>query len=150
TLDLLRRLLPQIAVYLSCCRTIREQQGTIPVNPAGWNRSIPGVEATDHFSFVITSDEPQHTARPVENRISQRHPASSLINPRECDVPIIDCQDWISGYQGSCMPVRPEAEVNEIENRRRSRNLPESCRILCGCHVQFRRFNRHRVNLFRS
>src|SRR5262249_28053547 len=114
----------QIDIYLSCCRAIREHQGTIPVNPAGWNRSIPVVEATDHFRFVTTGDEPQNTARPVENRISQRHQPPSLINPGEYDVRIIDWQDWIAGYQGSCMPVRPEAEVNEIENRRRTRNLP--------------------------
>src|SRR6185295_17751141 len=79
----------QAAIYLSRCRAIREHQGTIPFNPPCWNRSIPSVEASNHFSFVITGHKPQHATRPVDNRIGQRHPASSLIISGEGDVRVL-------------------------------------------------------------
>ena len=88
-----------------------------PANASGRNRSISSVKATNHFGFVMTRDEPQDLSRAVENRICQRHPASSLIDTRDGDVRISDVQNQVSGYQGSSMPVGPETQMNEIEHQ---------------------------------
>jgi hypothetical protein len=48
------------------------------------------------------------------------------------------------------MPVRPQAQVDEIEDRRRSGEQPQSCGVVRGRGLQIGKLHRHRLDLLRG
>src|SRR6185369_12271747 len=112
---------------------IRDHQGVLLLDPSTRNRSISVAKATNYFSFVFAGYKPQHLAGPVDNGICQCHPPSSLINRSDCDVRIIDVQDWVSWYQGCRVSIRAQTQVNKIQHCGRTRDLVEDRCILRSC-----------------
>jgi hypothetical protein len=90
----------------------------------------------EHFRLLAPRDNPKNATRAIERRIRQSHPSSALIDPRHCDVGVLNIEHWVSGHQGGSVPVRSKTEVNEIEYWRRTCYVPENQRVLGGCRFQ--------------
>ena len=91
--------------------------------------------------------EPEHAPRAIDRGIGQRHPAPSLIQPGDGDVGVDDVEHWIARNERRGVSVGAQAEVDEIQNRRRPRNPCERPRVNGGGAIQVCRFDRHRVDL---
>ena len=59
-----------------------------------------------------------------------------------------DVQDRIARNERSRVAIRPKAQVNEVQNRRRASNFGQSVAVAIGCGFQVGRFHGHRVDLF--
>jgi hypothetical protein len=105
-------------------------------------------QSGEHRRLVLTGDQPEQ--RPVEGRKGQRHPAPSLVQPRERDVGVRDIEHRITRNQRRGVSVGTQAEMDEIENRRRAGDFEEGLRIAPGCLVEVGRFHGHRVDLHRT
>jgi hypothetical protein len=59
-----------------------------------------------------------------------------------------DVEHWIAGHQGGRVAVRPEAEMDEVEYRRRAGDYAEGLDKSQCRSFQVGGFHRHRVDLF--
>src|SRR6266568_7376882 len=132
---------------LSCRRTVGDDNGTVLTHPRGRNRLVAVEQAPQHRDLVASGDEPKNAARAVDHRIGQRHPTPSLIDLGQRNIGVSDVEYWITGYQGGRMAVGPQAEMDEVEYRRRAGDHAEGLGVLRGRSFQVEGFDRHRVNL---
>src|SRR5258706_16445769 len=104
----------------------------------------------EHRYLLGACNNPQHLPGTVDDGIGQCHALPALIRPSDRDVGIGDVQHWIAGDQRSSMTVWSQAEVDEIEYRLRSGELPQSFRVLRGRSLQIGKLPWHGANLFRG
>src|SRR5207253_8002850 len=100
------------------------------------NRGIGVAEAHEWSSLVIPGDQPEDAPGTIDDWIGQRHPTPALVNSRQRDIGVVDIKDRISGYQRGGVAVRPEAQMNEVEDRWGAGDLQESTGIALGCGFQ--------------
>src|SRR5438045_3450755 len=118
---------------LGCRGAVGEHEGLVLANPPGWNRGIGVAEAHEWSRFIIPSHQPEDAPATIDDWIGQRHPTSALVHSGQRDIRVGYVKDRISRYQGGGMAVRPEAQVNEIEDRWRAGDLQESSGVGLGC-----------------
>src|SRR3954447_22922337 len=94
-------------------------------HPPDRDRWIGGTEANERAGLLTPGHHPEAVPGPVDDGVRQRHPTSALVNPGQSDIGVGDVKHRVAGDQGGGMAVRPEAEVNEIEYRRRAGDVTE-------------------------
>src|ERR1043166_7834500 len=102
---------------------IGEQQRPVAANATRRYRTIALEQAIHHPCFLAPGYDPQNAPGPVENRVSQSHPAPPLISPAQRDIRIFHVQCRITGHKRSRMAIRTETEMYQVEHWRRSGNL---------------------------
>src|SRR5205807_6340747 len=99
----------------------------------------PGVGlsmANKRSSLIMPIHQPEDMPGTIDYCIGQRHPPPALVNSGQSDICVADVKDRISGYQGSGVAVRPQAQVNEVEDRWGAGDLQESSGMGLGCGFQ--------------
>ena len=101
----------------------------IVLHSSGRDGAIAATKADEHRGLVRASNQPEHRAGAVDRRVGQRHPAPSLIWPGDRDVGIDDVEHRIAWNQRRGVSVGAQAQVDEIQNRRRPSNSCERPRV---------------------
>src|SRR5215469_14693100 len=114
---------PVVSEWSRCC-LVDENQGVVPLNLAGWNRHIALAQTPERFNFILSSYEPEDATCTVKNWIRQRHPAPPLVDPRQGDFRFGDVQNRISRYERSGVAVWTKTEMDKVQDRRGSGDLP--------------------------
>src|SRR5215472_13500774 len=106
-----------VSEWPRCC-LVGEDQGVVPLNPAGWNRHIAFAQTRERRNFILSGYEPEDAACAVKNRIRQRHPAPPLVDSSQGDFRIGDLQNRISRYERGGVAVWTKTEMDKIQHRR--------------------------------
>jgi len=133
---------------------------------AEWESVVRMVFVTAHFAVIVPAaaasastrarslfpprNHPHHTPGTVEDRIRQGHPTPALVERRESHVRVGDVEDRVSGDKGCRVPVRSQAEVDQVKDRRLACDFREDLSVVDGRGFQVGRLHRHGVRLVQS
>src|SRR5215471_13285520 len=97
---------------------VGENQGVVPLNPAGWNLHIALAQTRERCNFILSSYKPEDATCTVKNWIRQGHPAPPLVDSSQRDFRIGDVQNRISRYERGGVAVRTKTEMDKIQHGR--------------------------------
>jgi hypothetical protein len=98
---------------------VSEHEGVLLPDAASRNRPIALAQPRERLGLVAADHEPQQTAGAIEDRVRECQAAPPLVDAGRHDVGIGDIEPGIAGHQGGGVAIGLEAEVNEVEHRRR-------------------------------
>ena len=133
---------PPPPAALSARRKARQRR----TRPAGIDRS-PARNRPSDRPLPGPGDKPQDAPGPIDRRKGEGHPPPTLVKAADGDVRVENLKCRVPREEGGRVAVLSQPELDEVENRRGSRDPAKLRFVAARPRVEILPFHRHRVDV---